>query len=126
VVVIRKSDRQKGSLEFTHRPHVYFNFVAARGGNTVKRLAVLALLLAAAVGLAPAASADPIGQYNDGLDIVVCRLLMDEGWSGQQVADELVAQFGPGRADQPFSQADAWKFMREAVARKCPTALEGQ
>jgi hypothetical protein len=51
---------------------------------------------------------------------------MDEGWSGQQVADELVVQFGPGRADRPFSQAEAWKFVREAVARKCPTALEGQ
>lgn len=27
VVVIRKSDGQKGSLEFTHRPRVYFNWV---------------------------------------------------------------------------------------------------
>lgn len=28
VVVRRKSDGQKGSLEFRHRPRVYFNFVA--------------------------------------------------------------------------------------------------
>jgi hypothetical protein len=28
VVVRRKSDGQKGSLEFTHNPRVYFNFVA--------------------------------------------------------------------------------------------------
>ena len=26
VVVIRKADRVKGSLEFTHMPRVYFNF----------------------------------------------------------------------------------------------------
>ena len=26
VVVIRKSDRVKGVLEFTHRPRVYFDF----------------------------------------------------------------------------------------------------
>jgi hypothetical protein len=26
VVVIRKSDRQLGSLQFTHNPRVYFNF----------------------------------------------------------------------------------------------------
>ena len=29
VVVIRKSDRVKGSLEFTHMPRKYFNFKAA-------------------------------------------------------------------------------------------------
>jgi hypothetical protein len=28
VVVTRKSDGQKGSLEFTHTPRYYFNFVA--------------------------------------------------------------------------------------------------
>lgn len=28
VVVKRKSDGQKGSLEFVHHPRVYFNFVA--------------------------------------------------------------------------------------------------
>jgi hypothetical protein len=28
VVVRRRSDGQKGSLEFTHSPRVYFNFVA--------------------------------------------------------------------------------------------------
>jgi hypothetical protein len=28
VVVVRKSDRQKGILEFTHNPRVYFNFQA--------------------------------------------------------------------------------------------------
>ena len=27
VVVIRKADKVKGSLEFTHNPRVYFNFV---------------------------------------------------------------------------------------------------
>lgn len=29
VVVIRKADRVKGSLEFNHRPRVYFNFQEA-------------------------------------------------------------------------------------------------
>jgi hypothetical protein len=28
VVVVRKADGVKGSLEFTHSPRVYFNFVA--------------------------------------------------------------------------------------------------
>ena len=31
VVVTRKSDGKKGSLEFTHHPRVYFNFVADGG-----------------------------------------------------------------------------------------------
>lgn len=29
VVVTRKSDGQKGTLEFTHNPRTYFNFVAS-------------------------------------------------------------------------------------------------
>jgi hypothetical protein len=29
-VAIRKSDRKKGSLEFTHHPRFYFNFVEDR------------------------------------------------------------------------------------------------
>jgi hypothetical protein len=29
VVVVRKADGVKGSLEFTHSPRVYFNFVVA-------------------------------------------------------------------------------------------------
>jgi hypothetical protein len=31
VVVVRKSDRVKGSMEFTHNPRVYFNFVPDDG-----------------------------------------------------------------------------------------------
>jgi hypothetical protein len=31
VVVIRKSDRQKGSLEFEHRPRRYFHFQRHEG-----------------------------------------------------------------------------------------------
>ncbi len=29
VVVIRKADQVKGTLEFTHAPRVYFGFIAA-------------------------------------------------------------------------------------------------
>lgn len=32
VVVVRKSDGQLGSLEFTHSPRIYFNFEPHREG----------------------------------------------------------------------------------------------
>lgn len=35
VVVRRKSDGQKGSLEFTHNPRQYFNFSPHQGGNAL-------------------------------------------------------------------------------------------
>lgn len=35
VVVYRKSDGVRGSLEFTHSPRVYFNWVADQNGGKV-------------------------------------------------------------------------------------------